>query len=127
MLELRSKVPARLLKIDEPTKLCDALDGCHKLVIVDACRGVCQVGAVTRLKWPDPRIVKRHSHSSHGVGVSDALRLAEQLGRLPLDVVIYGIEVGDCDPGREICLEVLQALAELETLIWGELCEAAHA
>jgi hydrogenase maturation protease len=127
MLERRPNVPARLVKVGEGTKLLDTLDDCSKLVIVDACRGVCRVGAVTRLKWPDSRIAKRHSHSTHGVGVSDALRLAERLGRLLRDVVIYGIEVGDCNPGHEICQEVLKTVAKLEAVIWGELCEAAHA
>jgi hydrogenase maturation protease len=126
-LERRPHLPARLIQVDEPTKLLDALDGCRKLIIVDACRGVCQIGAVTRLKWPDPRIAKQHSHSTHGVGVGDALRLAEQLWRLPPDVVIYGIEVGDCEPGREICQEVLQAVAKLESFIFAELCEVANA
>jgi hypothetical protein len=61
------------------------------------------------------------------VGVDDALRLAERLGRLPTDVVIYGIEVGDCNPGDEICQEVLQTVAKLESVISAEICEAAHA
>jgi hydrogenase maturation protease len=127
MLERRPNVRARFVKVHDVTELLDALDDCRKLVIVDGCRGVCRVGAVTRLTWPDSRICKRHSHSTHGIGVCDALRLAEQLGRLPPEVVIYGIEVGDCEPGREICLEVLQSVAELEAVIGGELYEAAHA
>jgi hypothetical protein len=59
--------------------------------------------------------------------VHEALQLAELLGRLPAEVEIYGIEVGDCEPGREICLEVLQAVGELEAVIWAELCEAVYA
>jgi hypothetical protein len=59
--------------------------------------------------------------------VCDALQLAERLGRLPAEVEIYGIEVAECEPGREICLEVLQAVAELEAVIAAELCEAAYA
>jgi hypothetical protein len=53
--------------------------------------------------------------------------LAEQLGRLPPVVEIFGIEVGECEPGREICREVLQAVAELEPLIFAELREAVYA
>ena len=127
MLERCPNVPAQLWKIEDATKLLDALDGCGRLIIVDACRGVCQVGAVTRLKWPDPRISKRHTHSTHGVGVFDVLRLADSLRRLPSEVVIYGIEVGDCEPGREICPEVLRTLAKLEAVISSELCEVDHA
>ena len=64
-------------------------------------------------------IAERHSQSTHGVGVCDALRLAERLGRLPDAVEIFGIEVAECEPGREICLEVLRAVAELEAVIAG--------
>jgi hydrogenase maturation protease len=127
MLQRRPHLPIRLRKVDEPTRIIDDLRGCSKLIIVDACRSVCHAGAVTRLKWPDPRIAQCHCHSTHGVGVHEALQLAERLGRLPADVEIYGIEVRDCAPGREICQEVLQAVAELEGVIWAELCEAAYA
>jgi hydrogenase maturation protease len=127
ILQRRPDVPARLRKVREATQLIDEIDGCNKLIIVDACHGVCQMGAVTRLVWPDSRIAKRHSHSTHGVGVCEALQLAERLGRLPAEVEIYGIEAGDCKPGREIRLEVLQAVAELESVIWAGLVEAAYA
>jgi hydrogenase maturation protease len=127
MLQRRPNLPAGLIKVHEATQLLDALDGCSKLIVVDACRGVCTVGAVTRLEWPDPRIARRHSHSTHGVGVCDALRLAEQLGRLPPLVEIFGIEVGECEPGHEMCLEVLRAVEELADVIWGELREAVYA
>jgi hydrogenase maturation protease len=127
MLQRRPQVPARLKKVNEATQLVDELAGCNKLIIVDACRGVCQVGAVTWLRWPDPRIARRHSQSTHGVGVCDALLLAERLGRLPAEVEIYGIEAAECEPGRKMCLEVLQAVAELEAVIAAELGEAAYA
>lgn len=127
LLRRRPDVPARLAKVHEATQLVDELDGCDKLVIIDACRGMGRTGTVTRLGWPDPRIARRHSQSTHGVGVCDALRLAEQLGRLPAVVEIYGIEVAEREPEREICLAVLQAVAELEATIWAELCEAINA
>jgi hydrogenase maturation protease len=127
MLERRSNLPARLIKVHEATQLVDVLNDCSTLIVVDACRGVCTVGAVTRLEWPDPRIARRHSQSTHGVGVCDALRLAEQLGRLPPVVKIFGIEVGECEPGHEMCLEVLRSVAELADVIWGELRETVYA
>jgi hydrogenase maturation protease len=127
LLERRPDLPARVKAIDEATQLVDGLYDCSQLIIVDACRSGSQIGTLTRLIWPDRRIAARHSHSTHGVGVCDALRLAEQLGRLPPEVEIFGIEVGDCEPGREVCPEVLQAVAELEAVIFAELCEAAHA
>jgi hydrogenase maturation protease len=127
MLRRRPRSPARLKAIDDPIKLVDECTGSRRLIIVDACRSGGRVGSLSRLHWPDPRIAARHSHSTHGVGVSDALRLAEQLGRLPPVVDIYGIEVGDCKPGHGICFEVLQTLREVEGEIADRLCEASHA
>lgn len=123
MLQRQPHLPARLKTIPEATQLIDEFGDCRRVIIVDACRSGCTAGTVTRLRWPDPRIAERHSQSTHGVGVCDALRLAERLGRLPAAVDIFGIEVGDCEPEREISREVLQALAKLETEILAELCE----
>jgi hydrogenase maturation protease len=123
LLQRKPHLSARLKTIPEATQLIDELDGCRRLIVVDACHSGGAAGAVTRLRWPDPRIAERHSQSTHGIGVCDALRLAERLGRLPFMVDIFGIEVGDCQPGREISHEVLQALAKLETEILAELCE----
>lgn len=127
VLQRQPHLPAWLKTISEATQLIDELEGCRRLIIVDACHSGGRAGTVTRLHWPDPRIAERHSQSTHGVGVCDALRLAERLGRLPPVVEIFGIEVGDCEPGREICLEVLRVVAELEAVILGELCEAEDA
>jgi hydrogenase maturation protease len=127
MLQQRPHVPARLKKVHEATQLLDALPGCRRLIIIDGCRSGAPRGAVTRLRWPDARIAARHNQSTHGVGVDDVLRLAERIGRLPDEVEIFGIEVTECEPGHEICLEVLRAASELEAVIAAELCEDAYA
>ncbi len=127
MLQRRARVPARLKLVSEATQLIDELDGCRRLIVVDACRSGGSLGTVTRLHWPDSRIAECHSESTHGIGVYDALGLSERLGWLPPAVDIFGIEVGGCEPGSEIGLEVLRGVAELETLILAELCEAKNA
>jgi hydrogenase maturation protease len=127
MLERRPNLPAHFKTIGDATQLIDKLENCGRLIIVDACRSGGRIGALTRLVWPDSRIADRHGHSTHGVGVCNVLRLAERLGRLPPDITIFGIEVGDCQPGQEICLEVLEGVLELEAVIFAELCEVAHA
>jgi hydrogenase maturation protease len=96
MIQKRPELPARVVAIREATELLEELDGCRKLIVVDACRAGGQVGTLTRLQWPDPRIEQHHSHSSHGMGVCCALRLAEQLGRLRrLRAVHYLVPGGD--------------------------------
>jgi hydrogenase maturation protease len=127
MLRKRTALPARVVAIQEATRLLEELDGCRKLVTIDACRSGGRVGMLTRLEWPDPRIEEHHSHSSHGMGLCGALRLAERLGRLPQEVQVFGIEIAEWEPGHEVTFEVLEAVKELDAVISAELCEAVHA
>lgn len=79
--------------LSTPVQLLDHLDGCDVAIIVDACQTNAPVGTIFRLTWPDSRIADHQSLSSHGIGLCEALKLAEQLGRLPKRVVLYGLEV----------------------------------
>jgi hydrogenase maturation protease len=127
MLHEHADETTRVITVYDPTEIVDQLQGCRKLIVIDACRSGGEVGHVTRLRWPNRRIVQRHSRSTHGIGVSQALRLAERLGRLPLVVEIFGIEVADCFPGNEISLAVMQAVVDLEKVISYESREVLHA
>jgi len=126
-LQKRTDLPARIVAIREATELIEELDGCRKLIVVDACCAGDQSGTLSRFEWPDPRIEQQHCHSTHGMGVCAALRLAERLGRLPPCVEIFGIEVRDCEPGHEMSFEVWEAVKELEAVIYAELCQTACA
>jgi hydrogenase maturation protease len=127
LLQRRPELSAQIVKITESTQLIDKLTGCRKLILVDGCRGGPQIGAITRLEWPDPRIRQYHNHSTHGIGLCNALQLAERLGRMPPSVEIFGVEIGRYRPLDEISAEVVQAVAELAEIISAELCEAAYA
>lgn len=120
-------VPARVLAILEPTQLIEALTGCQRLIVVDACHSGRKPGAITRLRWPDPQIMICHSHSTHGFGVADTLRLADRLGRLPPLVEVYGIEIADCLPEGQISPVVSWAVDNLAARILEELREVVHA
>jgi hydrogenase maturation protease len=127
LLQRRLNVPARLKIIHEATQLVDELAGCRQLIVVDACRSGMRSGALSRLRWPDPRIRQYHNHSTHGVGLCNALQLAERLGRIPPNVEIFGIEIGNVGPHDEMTQEVAQAVAELAKTIFAELCETLDA
>ncbi len=127
MLAQRPGLSARVIVVHEPTQMLAALRGCQRLIVVDACHAGGVAGTVTRLVWPDARIVVRHRHSTHGVSVADVLKLAHKLGDLPLTVEIFGIEVADCSPGQDLTPDVGRAVAQVEAQLVGKLCEAAHA
>jgi len=127
LLQRRPNLPARLAKIAEGTQLIDELAGCGRLIVVDACRGGTDLGAVTRFEWPDARVRTYHSHSTHGVGLCNALDLAARLGSLPPEVEVFGIEIGDVRPLDGLTAEVARAAAALEEVLFGEICEDRYA
>lgn len=127
MLRRRPELPARFVKIYDPTQLVDHLTSCERLMIIDGCRTGAPIGTITRLKWPDERIAEQHSHSTHGMGVCDALLLAARLGRMPECVEIFGVEIGQWEPGGRPSWEVLLVLPDLEDLVVDELTRVVHA
>jgi Ni,Fe-hydrogenase maturation factor len=67
------------------------------------------------------------SHSTHGVAVSEVLRLAEHLDRLPGVVEIFAVETSDDHPHGEMTPAVMHAAIEVEARILAELQETCHA
>jgi hydrogenase maturation protease len=120
-------LPARVIAVHEPTQVLEALGGCQRLIVIDACQGGGCAGTVTRLVWPDPRIATHHRHSTHGVGVADVLKLAETLGDLPPSVEIFGIEIADRSLEHDLTPDVVRAVSEVAVQIVGRLREVAHA
>ena len=127
MLSRRADLPARVIAVHEPTQVLEALRGCQRLIVVDACQSGRLAGAITRLDWPDRQIAIAHRHSTHGVSVADVLKLAEKLGDLPPRVEIFGIEIADRSLGRDLTPDVVRAVNELAVEIVRRLREVAHA
>jgi hydrogenase maturation protease len=95
----------------DPLRLIGLLEGCTRLIVVDACRSGRPAGTVVRTTWAE---VCRGlagapgadaGPSSHGLGVAEALGLAEALGRLPdpAAVALVGIEAEADDAGAPVC------------------------
>jgi hydrogenase maturation protease len=120
MLRRRPGLSAQLAVI-EPPQLLDHLAGCRRLILVDACRAGRPPGTVIRLQWPDPLLRSQRHRSSHGLAVGDALALAEALGWLPPQVLLWGVEMASCQPAGDLSPEVARALPELERQILQEL------
>lgn len=120
-LQAGREINASVIALSDPSRLHDHVEGCERLVVVDACAGGGVPGTVTRLEWPDPRIAVRHSHSTHGLGVAGTLQLEQQLDRLPPKVVLFGIELEQCQPGDALSDVVENALDALEEKILQEI------
>lgn len=120
-LQDRPEINAGATMLTSPSQLSDYVDGCDRLIVVDACVGSGSPGTTTRFEWPDRRINQLHAHSTHGIGIADVLRLIETLERLPRQVVLFGIELAQCQPGALISKEVEHALDVLEEKVVTEL------
>lgn len=105
----------------QPMDLLEHLADCRRMLILDACRSGAPPGSIVRLQWPDPRIPRTPFASSHALGLADALRLAECLGRLPPRVVILAVELHDVGPGFGASHAVRRAIPELVRCVREEL------
>jgi hydrogenase maturation protease len=123
-LRQRANLGAEIISVSDVTNLLDHLDDCDRLIIVDACLSGDTPGTVKRLEWPDVRIRSNGSASTHGLGIADALELAEQLEQRPREVVLFAIEVENCCPGELVSGALDLGLEKLEACILAELARA---
>jgi hydrogenase maturation protease len=110
--------------LGDPSHLLDHLEGCDKLILVDACRSGQVAGTIHHWSWPDSALPSFAGPSSHGLGVLAVLTLAETLGRLPPSVVLYAVEVQSCEPNQELSPALSAALPELCRRVREELSDA---
>ena len=89
--------------------LVEALAGVDAAVVLDATRSGGPPGLVRRVALEEIR--RAAALSSHGLGVGDALALAEALGHAPARLALLGIEAGDAE-GEELSPAVRQGVEE---------------
>jgi hydrogenase maturation protease len=74
----------------------------YRLLICDACRGLGETGSTRRWLWPTGELQNVCFSGTHDFGLAAALQLAEQLGRLPSIVSIWGIQIDHVQPGSKL-------------------------
>jgi|GEM_PF-522735 len=85
-----------------PSQLLDWLDGIDRLIVCDACQARRRVSidldgdgetlSLHRWQWPTLQVSMLRSAGSHSFGLPQVLQLAERLGRLPQEVIVFGVE-----------------------------------
>lgn len=101
LLEPKLPSPWEVRRARVPTDLLDWIDGCGRLHLLDACPLIERVGTVHRLEWPDRRITESRTATSHDYDLPQVLQLAQRLGQLPQEVVVWAIEVAAGAPLEE--------------------------
>jgi hydrogenase maturation protease len=91
--------------------LLDLMEGVEHVILIDAVRGRGQPGTTIRLDlsvgsgWGT--VVPC---STHAMGIADAIDLARALGRLPKQIILYGIEIESVDSGASLSGSVREGL-----------------
>lgn len=105
----------------DPTQLLDAWAGRPLAVVIDAV--VCSPsapGRVHRTALSDEPYPGAAS-STHGLGIPEAVRLAEALDRSPDRLIVYAVEAADVSIGLGLSPEVARAVPEVAAAVLREL------
>ncbi len=98
------------------------MDGWKRVIIIDAVQMGEKPGAWRRFRAEDVRyFAGGQGLSLHETGVAQALELAEALGKLPEEVLIYGVEPERLEISEELSPPVQAAIPEIIKHILGEL------
>jgi hydrogenase maturation protease len=110
---LRPRLPAgtSARKASGGLELLECLEGQDEVIILDASTPGGQPGSIRVFDWPSSDIVASAPSNTHDLGLVDALRLADALGRLPSRVRIIAIEAQDMSPSESLSTSAARGLA----------------
>ena len=98
------------------------VEGWPRVILVDAANVGKAHGEFTRFTLDEARLLGSDGQISvHDAGLRDALLLAQVLGVLPEDVVIYGVQPAKLDWDTELSPQVEAAVPEIASRILDEL------
>ena len=97
----------------EAADLIEAWRGADDVIVVDAVMTGAPVGTVQAWDARQPLASVSTTASTHGLGVAEAIGLAQVLQCLPAQLQVYGIEGRRFEPGAEISPEVQRAIEDV--------------
>ncbi len=125
---LRELLPAHIQVIQNTAGGAHLVDWCHEvdeLVLIDAALATARfpVGASLRISYPGERhlLAAARIPCTHALSLADALRLAETLGQLPGEVILFLLAGDQFEPGTTLSDALRQPLANLVARIQQEV------
>jgi hydrogenase maturation protease len=116
-------IEAEMVGVD----LIELMKEARAVILIDAVRSGQSPGTIHRLDGSACSIAPQmFPHSSHAIGISEALELARAMSILPPRVIVYGIEAGNMEAGQALSSPVANALDKVVRQIIQE-CETCHA
>lgn len=113
-----------------PSQLLDWLGPFDRLVVADAYLADSESPDRTGLQrwnWPTYSVAVLRSANSHAFGLPQVLQLAERLGALPRNVVLFGIAGANFSVFSDLSEKTRTDLQDTVSLIADELEAARHA
>ncbi|MCB0828340.1 MAG: hydrogenase maturation protease [Solirubrobacterales bacterium] len=102
----------------DPASLLDAFDGADRALVADCVASGSAPGTLHRFEPADgPLPAELFRSSTHLLGLAEAIELARELGRLPRELVVYGIEGESFGPGQGLTPAVSSAVVRLASRI----------
>jgi hydrogenase maturation protease len=108
-------------RIGEALDLMEAWNDADDVILVDAVLTGAPVGTVQAWDGRQSLASVRTNASTHGLGVAEAIELAQVLDRLPTRLRVYGIEGRRFEPSAEISPEVQCAIEDVVRRIMADL------
>jgi hydrogenase maturation protease len=106
----------------EAAALLDVWAGMKTVVIIDAVSSGAPPGTIHRIDARRQSVSQEiFPFSTHALGVAHAVELARSLGKLPVNIIIYGIEGGQFTAGPSLSPEVQEAMDEVLQIVTGEI------
>jgi hydrogenase maturation protease len=90
-----------------------ALEGHDEAIVIDASAPSGCPGRIGRYDWPNADLSDDMLWSTHGLGLTAALKMAAALGRLPRRIAIYAVEADANAPADALSDAALRALERL--------------
>jgi hydrogenase maturation protease len=94
-----------------PLHVLDWMDECSVLHVVDACKGLGQPRSIRRWNWPCLEIQQTVWTGTHDFDLPGVLTLAERLGQLPQQVVVWGVQCADQAADSATIVRWIQSVA----------------
>jgi len=109
--ELARRMPDIAVRVaSKPLDILHWLSGISRFLICDGCRGSGLPGTVRRWTWPAISIRQFTWNGTHDWGIVETLSLADRLGCLPREVLLWTVETRYVSPSGPMSQEVEAAI-----------------
>lgn len=106
----------------ETGELIEAWRNADRVFVIDAARSGAAPGTIFRVEpLKQPMTLRMTSHTTHDLGLAEAIELARALERLPGQLVVYAIEGGQFTPGAALSPPVERACREVIARVAAEV------